>query len=66
MPAVVNQQTHRVYLFRFLGAVLVLALCVIAINYIIDPYDIYPDVGLNSPVSRLDRVNIRLHKPYAL
>lgn len=43
-----------------------LAFCVIAINYIIDPYDIYPDVGLNSPVSRLDRVNMRLHKPYAL
>jgi phage pi2 protein 07 len=66
MPAVVNQQTHRVYLFRFSGAVLVLAFCVIAINYIIDPYDIYPDVGLNFPVSRLDRVNMRLHKPYAL
>lgn len=67
MPAVENHQIHRVYLFRFSGVMLALAFSVITINYIIDPYDIYPDIGRHSPASKLDLVNhMRLHKPYAL
>jgi len=64
---VTDHPGHRAYTLKATGLSLVLALCLIAFNFILDPYDIYPGVGSLSPGEKSELISrLRMHKPYAM
>jgi hypothetical protein len=58
---------YRIYLLGTSAVAVLLACCLATINFVIDPYDIYPATGTYSPTGRPELIShMRLHKAYAL